>query len=87
MRLVISEDKNVTDAWQNTLDFVNTLSSEDLFKLIMFSVDNEERKKLIERDFDKIIERCSFDYDMYNFFTILALKFTGGVTTRTFVNK
>lgn len=78
MKLVISEDRKITDVWQEDVNFVNTLSSEDLFKLIMLSINDKERKILIERDFDKIVERCSMDYDMYNFFTILALKLTGG---------
>lgn len=87
MRLVISEDNKITETWKNDKNFINVLNSEDLFKLIMISISDEERKKLIERDFNIIIERCSFDYDMYNFFTILSLKLTGGVTTGKFVSK
>lgn len=78
MKVVISNDNKITELWKKDANFINSLSSEDLFRLIMISHNNETRISLIERDFNLIIDRCSIDYDMYNFFTILALKFIGG---------
>lgn len=78
MKVVISNDNKITELWKKDADFINSLSSEDLFRLIMLSYNDEIRKNLIERDFNLIIERCSTNISMYNFFAILALKFIGG---------
>jgi len=64
--------------WKMTPDFIETLSSEELFELVMISFNNEELKKLLDRDFDKILKRSTIDYDMFNYFTILAFKIFGG---------
>src|SRR5699024_6652261 len=31
-------------------------------------------RPFVERNFEAIITRCSFDYDMYNYYTILCMK-------------
>ncbi len=64
--------------WDITINFIDSLTSEELFVLVMTFLKDSHAKYLVERDFQKIINRCSVDYDMFNFFTILALKFIGG---------
>ena len=54
--------------------FIDTLSSEELFQIIItFSMD-EDLRPLIFKHVDKILNRCSIDYDMFNCFTIICLK-------------
>ena len=50
------------------------ISSETLFRIVMkYGNDNEIREIIIKKS-SMIINRCTIDYDMYNFFTIVALK-------------
>ena len=55
-------------------NFIDTLTSEELFQIIIaFSKDNDIRP-LIERKADEILKRCTTDYDMFNCFTVICMK-------------
>ena len=54
---------------------INSLSTEKLFEIILKFSNSPKDKEFIERNFETIIARCSFDYDIYNYFTILCMKF------------
>lgn len=54
--------------------FIDTLTSEELFQIIIaFSKDNDIRP-LIEKKADEILKRCTTDYDMFNCFTVICMK-------------
>lgn len=72
----ISESSTIR-LWKMMPEFIETLSSEELFELVINSFNDNELIKLLERDFKKIINRCTIDYDMFNYFTILTFKIFG----------
>lgn len=54
--------------------FIETVTSEELFQIVMaFSRDTEIRPA-IEKNAIRILERCTIDYDMFNCFTIIWMK-------------
>ncbi len=59
--------------WNNDTNFINEWTSEELFEIILTFVNNPQIRNLIERDAQSIIDRCSVDFDMLNYFTILSL--------------
>lgn len=64
IKLLLEKDEN----------FIDALNSEELFQIIIaFSKDNEMRP-LIEKNAEKILSRCTTDYDMFNCFTIICMK-------------
>lgn len=56
-------------------DFLQELNSEELFQVVMAFAKDEEIRPFLENNSKNIIGRCSIDFDMYNYLTILALKF------------
>lgn len=60
--------------WVNDNSFVNELTSEELFQIILAFHNDEGIRPLIENSADDILYRCSIDYDMFNCFTIMCLK-------------
>ncbi len=64
----------IKNLWDTDINFIDKLTSEELFILVTLFINDEEIRKLIERDKRKIIYRCGIDYDMYNYFTLLTLK-------------
>ena len=59
---------------QNDDTFIESLSSEEIFQIILTFRDDEEIRPLMELNADKILARCSIDYDMYNCFTVMCMK-------------
>ena len=55
--------------------FSKIINSQELFKLVLLSSKNEEIKKIVEKYSQNILYRCSVDFDMFNYFTMLFLKF------------
>lgn len=55
-------------------EFINSLSTEKLFEIVFKFSKSAENRPFVERNFEAIITRCSFDYDMYNYYTILCMK-------------
>lgn len=79
--------KELIDSWLGDINFVNEISSRELFQIISENSDDKEFAILIDRDFLKIIDRCRIDYDMFNYFTILALKLSGNEEYRDICNQ
>ena len=44
---------------------INSLSTEKLFEITLKFSNSPKDKEFIERNFEAIIARCSFDYDIY----------------------
>ncbi len=76
MESLIENKNNILHNWENNSEFIEELSSEELFQIIITFINDEEIAELINKNFMKIINRCSMDYDMINYFTILILKFS-----------
>lgn len=55
--------------------YSNKLQSDELFKIVYLSSDSEEMKEIVLKHSENILNRCSIDFDMFNYFTILYLKF------------
>lgn len=77
MNIKLTDIKLIEILWNNDSNFLEQLSTEELFQITMIFIKEKELAYLINRDFNKIMNRCIIDYDMYNFFTILALKIFG----------
>lgn len=74
-KAILMEEKNkVEKLWTENLDFTNILTSEELFQVIIAFLEDNDFELLFDRDFHKILDRCSIDYDFFNFYTILALR-------------
>lgn len=58
-------------------DFIDSLTSEEVFQIIIAFSKDEEIRPLIEKNVDKILYRCTTDYDMFNCFTIICMKIFG----------
>lgn len=58
----------------NDVNFIESLSSEEIFQILITFRYDEEIRPLIEANADKILKRCSIDYDMFNCFTIMTMK-------------
>lgn len=67
--------KEVLKKWEKDKDFIYSLSSEDVFELIFLHYTDLDIKNLLERDFEDILYRCITDFDLYNYLTLLCLKF------------
>lgn len=55
-------------------NFIESLTSEELFQIVMCFSRDEEIRPLIEKVSEQIFYRCTIDYDMFNCFTIICLK-------------
>ena len=58
----------------NDENFIESLSSEEIFQILITFRHDEEIRPLIEVNAEKILTRCSIDYDMFNCFTIMCMK-------------
>lgn len=67
----------IYNKWLNNENFIEELSSEEVFQMVVTFISDKSISILIQRDFKKILYRCSTDYDMFNYFTILTLKING----------
>ncbi len=74
MEKFLKRKETILTLWKHDKNFLETLSSEELFILIFTFINDTDIRELIIKDSDFIINRCGFDYDMYNYFTLLALK-------------
>ena len=54
--------------------FIDTLTSEELFQIVLVFHSDDSLRPLIEEYADRILDRCSIDYDMFNCFTIMCMK-------------
>lgn len=55
-------------------NFIDSLSSEELFQIIITFSNDDSIRPLIEKNAQKILYRCTIDYDMFNCFTIICMK-------------
>lgn len=65
--------------------FLKTLTSEELFQLVEVFAKDPEIRPVIEQNSINIINRCTTDFDMFNYFTLLSLKFNN--INREYCNK
>ena len=71
---LMENKNNIKFLLENEKTFIESLSSEELFQIVIaFSMD-EDIKPLIMRHAGDILDRCTIDYDMFNCFTIICLK-------------
>lgn len=71
---LVESKNNIKVLLEKDETYIETLSSEELFQIIIvFSID-EDIRPLILKHIDKILSRCRTDYDMFNCFTIICLK-------------
>ena len=71
---LIKRKHNIMELLERDENFIESLSSEELFQIIItFSMD-EDIRPLIYKNIDKIFYRCTIDYDMFNCLTIMCLK-------------
>lgn len=54
--------------------FIDSLTSEEIFQIVLVFHSDNALKPLIEEHADRILDRCSIDYDMFNCFTIMCMK-------------
>ena len=54
--------------------FIDELTSEELFQIIITFSNDEEIRPSIEKQAKKILDRCIIDYDMFNAFTIICMR-------------
>lgn len=64
----------IRELLEKDMEFIESLTSEELFQVIMTFSNDYELRPLIEKNIDYIFYRCTVDYDMFNFFTIVCLK-------------
>lgn len=60
--------------WPTNIKILEEIDAYDLLMLIKDSV-LDERKSKVSDNFDIILNRCCLDYNMFNYFTILIMKF------------
>lgn len=72
--IYLEEKETIKKAWEENPSFIENLISDEILGLICMSNQDSYFESLIERDFHKILNISSIDYDMFNFFTILALR-------------
>ena len=72
----IDNRDNIKKLLEKDEDFIESLTSENLYRLVMYFANDDEIKSLITKHVDKILYRCTVDYDMYNCFTIIGMKVT-----------
>ena len=70
------KENEIKKRWIEDSNYIEELSSEELFKVIFLYKDNIDIRPLIIKDADRIIIRCTTDYDMYNYFTLLTLRYS-----------
>lgn len=58
----------------NDETFIDGLSSEEIFQVLLAFRNDEDIRPLIELNAEKILNRCSIDYDMFNCFTIMCMR-------------
>lgn len=55
-------------------NFIESLTSEELFQILITFSNDDMIRPLIELNADKILSRCTVDYDMFNCFSIICMK-------------
>ena len=55
-------------------NFIESLTSEELFQIIVTFSKDDMIRPFIVKNADKILYRCTIDYDMFNCFTIICMK-------------
>lgn len=71
---LLEQKNNVKILLEANNGFIESLTSEEIFQIILAFSKDEELRPIIEKNADEILRRCSIDYDMYNCFTIVCLK-------------
>ena len=64
----------IIEGWPQDCSVLEKIDAYDLLLLIKNSVLDERKIKVLE-NFDIILNRCCSDYNMFNYFTILVMKF------------
>ena len=59
----------------NNFYLISKLSTEKLFEIVLKFSKNPDNQNFIKENFKEIMNKCSFDYDLYNYFTILCMKY------------
>ena len=71
---LIERKEEIKKLLDSDTKFIETITSEELFQIVMLFVKDNELKLSIEKNAEQILARCTSDYDMYNCFTIICLK-------------
>lgn len=58
----------------NDDSFIESITSEELFQIILTFAKDDDLRPSIDKHADKIFQRCTTDYDMFNCFTIICMK-------------
>jgi len=60
--------------WEKNRNFISQIDSFELFKIVKTFYKDDFGKKLIERDLDKILEKTTESFNIFDSFTVLLLK-------------
>lgn len=71
---LIEKRENIAELLCKDDSFIMTLTSEELFQIIITFHSDPIIRPLIEAKAYEILKRCSIDYDMFNCFTIMCMK-------------
>ena len=58
----------------NDDSFIESITSEELFQIILTFAKDDDLRPSIDKHADKIFQRCTTDYDMFNCFTVICMK-------------
>lgn len=70
---LIESKNNIKALLEKSDDFIETITSEELFQIIMAFSKDDDIRPLIEKKSDEILRRCTTDYDMFNSFTVICM--------------
>ena len=71
---LIENKAKIKELLEKDNDFIESLTSEELFQIVMCFSQDVEIRPLIEKVSEQIFYRCTIDYDMFNCFTIICFK-------------
>ena len=72
---ILSKKEEIKKILNHSDVFLKTLTSEELFQVVEAFANDPEIRPIIEQNSVSIINRCTTDFDMFNYFTLLSLKF------------
>ena len=74
---ILSRKEEIKKILESSTAFIKDLTSEELFQVITAFSKDPEIREIIKKNSVDILDRCSTDFDMFNYFTILSLKING----------
>lgn len=71
---LIESKQKIKELLEKDENFIESLTSEELFQIIVVFSKDDIVRPFIVKNADKILYRCTIDYDMFNCFTIICMK-------------